>query len=64
MLFEDNHVQNGDDCLTVGSGTNNIVFQYDEHLQLMSFAYSIFVLFALGTLFVSVTSDVVVLTRY
>jgi len=27
MLFEDNHVQNGDDCLTVGSGTNNIVFQ-------------------------------------
>ncbi|TBU26834.1 pectin lyase fold/virulence factor [Dichomitus squalens] len=27
MLFENNHVQNGDDCLTVGSGAENIVFR-------------------------------------
>ncbi|KAI0368942.1 pectin lyase-like protein [Pilatotrama ljubarskyi] len=27
MLFENNHIQNGDDCLTVGSGAKNIVFK-------------------------------------
>ncbi|KAI0829019.1 pectin lyase fold/virulence factor [Trametes gibbosa] len=27
MTFENNHVQNGDDCLTVGSGAKNIIFQ-------------------------------------
>ncbi|KAF9528161.1 pectin lyase fold/virulence factor [Crepidotus variabilis] len=27
MLFEDNHIQNGDDCLTVGSGAKNIHFR-------------------------------------
>ncbi|KAI0640152.1 pectin lyase fold/virulence factor [Trametes polyzona] len=27
MLFENNHIQNGDDCLTVGSGARNIVFR-------------------------------------
>ncbi|KAF5313038.1 hypothetical protein D9619_002417 [Psilocybe cf. subviscida] len=27
MLFEDNHIQNGDDCLTVGSGANGIHFR-------------------------------------
>lgn len=27
MLFENNHVENGDDCLTVGSGTKNIVYR-------------------------------------
>ncbi|OBZ68558.1 putative exopolygalacturonase C [Grifola frondosa] len=27
MLFENNRVQNGDDCLTVGSGAMNIVFR-------------------------------------
>ncbi|KAM5539945.1 hypothetical protein V8D89_006448 [Ganoderma adspersum] len=27
MLFENNHVQNGDDCLTVGSGAKNIHFR-------------------------------------
>ncbi|KAI5121311.1 hypothetical protein M0805_003778 [Coniferiporia weirii] len=27
MLFEDNYVVNGDDCLTVGSGAKNIVFR-------------------------------------
>ncbi|KAG6827103.1 hypothetical protein H0H92_013215 [Tricholoma furcatifolium] len=27
MLFENNHVENGDDCLTVGSGSINITFR-------------------------------------
>jgi len=27
MLFEDNHIQNGDDCLTIGSGAKNIHFR-------------------------------------
>jgi len=27
MLFEDNHIQNGDDCLTIGSGGSNIHFR-------------------------------------
>ncbi|KAG6919078.1 hypothetical protein DXG01_009331 [Tephrocybe rancida] len=27
MLFENNHIQNGDDCLTVGSGAKNIHFR-------------------------------------
>lgn len=27
MLFENNYVQNGDDCLTVGSGAKNIHFR-------------------------------------
>ncbi|KAF9473888.1 pectin lyase-like protein [Pholiota conissans] len=27
MLFENNHIQNGDDCLTVGSGASNIHFR-------------------------------------
>ncbi|KAH9854301.1 pectin lyase fold/virulence factor [Lenzites betulinus] len=27
MTFETNHVENGDDCLTVGSGANGIVFK-------------------------------------
>ncbi|KAI0354693.1 pectin lyase-like protein [Trametes cingulata] len=28
MVFENNHIQNGDDCLTVGSGAKNIVFKF------------------------------------
>ena len=28
MLFEDNFIQNGDDCLTAGSGASNIRFRY------------------------------------
>lgn len=27
MLFENNHIQNGDDCLTVGNGAKNIHFR-------------------------------------
>ncbi|KIK03625.1 glycoside hydrolase family 28 protein, partial [Laccaria amethystina LaAM-08-1] len=27
MIFEDNFIQNGDDCLTVGSGASNICFR-------------------------------------
>ncbi|KAF4611612.1 hypothetical protein D9613_004513 [Agrocybe pediades] len=27
LLFENNHIQNGDDCLTVGSGAKNILFR-------------------------------------
>ncbi|KAJ8487605.1 hypothetical protein ONZ51_g4069 [Trametes cubensis] len=27
LVFENNHIQNGDDCLTVGSGAKNIVFK-------------------------------------
>jgi polygalacturonase len=27
LTFENNHIENGDDCLTVGSGAANIVFQ-------------------------------------
>lgn len=27
LVFENNHIQNGDDCLTVGSGARNIVFK-------------------------------------
>ncbi|KAG7100209.1 hypothetical protein E1B28_001984 [Marasmius oreades] len=27
MLFENNHIENGDDCLTVGSGSKNIHFR-------------------------------------
>lgn len=27
MLFENNHIQNGDDCLTVGNGANGIHFR-------------------------------------
>ncbi|CAA7265052.1 unnamed protein product [Cyclocybe aegerita] len=27
MLFENNHIENGDDCLTVGNGAKNIVFR-------------------------------------
>lgn len=27
LLFENNHVQNGDDCLTVGNGAKNITWQ-------------------------------------
>ncbi|KAF6749325.1 pectin lyase-like protein [Ephemerocybe angulata] len=27
FLFENNHIQNGDDCLTVGNGAKNIVFR-------------------------------------
>lgn len=27
MIFEDNFIQNGDDCLTVGSGASNITFR-------------------------------------
>jgi polygalacturonase len=27
LTFENNHVENGDDCLTVGSGASNIVFR-------------------------------------
>ncbi len=27
MLFESNHIQNGDDCLTVGNGAKNIHFR-------------------------------------
>lgn len=29
MLFENNHIQNGDDCLTVGSGAKNIHFRHN-----------------------------------
>lgn len=28
LLFENNNVQNGDDCLTVGNGAVNITFRY------------------------------------
>ena len=28
LLFENNHVENGDDCLTVGNGARDIVFRY------------------------------------
>jgi len=28
MIFEDNFIQNGDDCLTVGNGASNIHFRY------------------------------------
>jgi hypothetical protein len=28
MLFEDNFIQNGDDCLTVGNGAKDIVFRF------------------------------------
>lgn len=27
LLFENNHIENGDDCLTVGSGAKNIHFK-------------------------------------
>ncbi|KAJ2913857.1 hypothetical protein MD484_g6570, partial [Candolleomyces efflorescens] len=27
LLFENNHIQNGDDCLTVGNGAKNIIFR-------------------------------------
>ncbi|KAJ2927039.1 hypothetical protein H1R20_g10059, partial [Candolleomyces eurysporus] len=27
LLFEDNNIQNGDDCLTVGNGAKNIIFR-------------------------------------
>lgn len=28
MLFENNWIQNGDDCITVGNGAKNIHFRY------------------------------------
>lgn len=28
MLFEENHIVNGDDCVTVGNGANGIHFRY------------------------------------
>ncbi len=28
MLFENNHIVNGDDCITVGSGASGIQFRY------------------------------------
>lgn len=34
LLFEDNHVVNGDDCLTVGSGAKNIRFRCFSFYQL------------------------------
>jgi polygalacturonase len=27
LLFENNHIENGDDCLTVGSGGKNVTFR-------------------------------------
>ncbi len=33
MLFESNHIQNGDDCLTVGNGAKNIHFQVGSGTQ-------------------------------
>lgn len=27
LLFENNHIENGDDCLTVGNGASNIIFR-------------------------------------
>jgi polygalacturonase len=27
LTFENNHIENGDDCLTVGSGASNIIFR-------------------------------------
>lgn len=36
MTFENNHVENGDDCLTVGSGANGIVFKYIHYALRMS----------------------------
>lgn len=32
LLFENNYVANGDDCLTVGSGAINITFRCGSHL--------------------------------
>ena len=29
-MFENNHVQNGDDCLTVGNGAKNIEWRLDR----------------------------------
>lgn len=28
LLFENNHIENGDDCLTVGNGAKNITFRW------------------------------------
>lgn len=32
MLFENNHIVNGDDCITVGSGASGIHFRYVEDI--------------------------------
>lgn len=35
MLFENNHIENGDDCLTVASGAKNIHFRYVLHRSIL-----------------------------